>query len=215
MREDNVWFALGTGDDAAWMSQVFTVTKGRKRHTFALSTYKTTMVSMDNVSLAVEEIQDLVKRAYSIDPAVQESELSRANIKAYNKLILDARDNNESGMFGGAMTANFSVIQFNYELLNVEYNGTRMFSALRYTDVSLTLVRSDVLPVPVTPFGSCNKFFQNEATGGKVERTSCYRSNGEDQSGHRFLGQVDTSSSFVIAGILGDGSTNTSAKALD
>jgi len=106
------------------------------------------MVSMDNVSLAVEEIQDLVKRTYSIDLAVQESELSRANIKAYNKLILDARDNNESGMFGGAMSANFSVIQFNYELLNVEYNGTRMFSALRYTDVNLTLVRSDVLPAP-------------------------------------------------------------------
>jgi len=67
----------------------------------------------------------------------------------------------------------------------------------------------------VTPFGPCDKFFQSEATGGKVERTSCYRSNGEDQSSHRFLGYVDTSSSFVIVGILGDGSTNTSAKALD
>jgi len=32
MREDNVWFALGTGGDAAWMSQVLQSPKGEETY---------------------------------------------------------------------------------------------------------------------------------------------------------------------------------------
>ncbi|KAF8248846.1 hypothetical protein K440DRAFT_660670 [Wilcoxina mikolae CBS 423.85] len=212
MREDNIWFTLGAGGDAAWMSQVFTITKGRERHTFVLRAFKATMVSIGSVPLAVGEIQDLVKRTY---PGGPESELGRTAIDDVNKFIIDTQKKDESGMFGVVRAGNFSVSQINYELLNIEAD-VRMYSALRFSSVNLTLIRSDVLPTPVTPFGPCDRFYQNEATGGKVERTSCYRSlSGMIQDGHRFLGQVDTSSVFIIAGILGDGSTNTSTQALD
>ncbi len=39
-REDNPWASLGTGGDTALMKQMFTVTKGRMRHTFIETAFK-------------------------------------------------------------------------------------------------------------------------------------------------------------------------------
>jgi len=213
-REDNPWNSLGTGGDTALMKQMFTVTKGRMRHTFIETAWKACMVTSWGVPFSLEEVTDLVKRGWSTDPVEQ----SNPAISKFAHSIIDARRRNSSGVYGLTGQTETSVSQVNYELLNVEsIPGDVAYSLFRASVVNITLVRSDELPEPVVPLEPCANFYSNIAFGGKVRKTDCYLSSGglSGEEGHRFYGQVDTSAFLVLNGLLGEGRFNHSDKALN
>jgi hypothetical protein len=213
-REDNPWNSLGTGGDTALMKQMFTVTKGRMRHTFIETAWKACMVTSWGVPFSLEEVTDLVKRGWSTDPVEQSNPI----ISDFAHSIIDARRRNSSGVYGLTAQTETSVSQVNYELLNIETApGKVAYSLFRASVVNITLVRSDELPEPVVPLEPCDRFYSNIALGGKVRETNCYLSTLglSYQEGHRFYGQVDTSAFLVLNGILGEGRFNYSEKALN
>ncbi len=215
-RGDNPWTSLGAGGDTAMMKQLFTVTKGRDRHTFMETAVKFAMVTDYNKPFSLEQITDLVKRSWSPDPAEQTAPL----IRGIAKSMFSARDLNSSYTFGMTAGDGFSVAQTSWELMNPTVkptdNSAVAYTLLRISTVNITLVRSDVLPQPVKPSAPCeNKFFQNLAEGGKVHGTSCYRAGTGNMTNARFFGQLDASTVFILNGILGDGSVNTSAGAVN
>ena len=59
---DNIWFAYGQGGDTAVMKQVFTVTKGGRRHTFLETVLRCTMVTNATYDFAMSEVDDLLRR---------------------------------------------------------------------------------------------------------------------------------------------------------
>lgn len=213
-REDNPWTSLGKGGDTALMKQMFTVTKDRMRHTFIESAFKTCMLTDWLIPFSLEEVTDLVRRAWSTDPADQSNPI----ISRVANSIIDARSLNSSGVFGLTAETETSVSQVNYELLNVESAPGKVgYSLFRASVVNITLVRSDELPDPVVPFEPCDKFYSNKALGGRVRETDCYTSSldNRNQDGHRFWGQVDTSAFLILNGIMGEGRFNYSDKALN
>jgi hypothetical protein len=211
-REDNPWTSLGTGGDTALMKQMFTITKGRQRHAFIETAWKASMVFDYAKPLPLDDIEDLVKRSWSLNAREQQNPV----IPKIVQKISAAREKNCSYMFGGNSGTDTSVRQYNYELLSPEVlPGMVDYSLLRISLVNITLVRSDTLAQPVIPFEPCNFFYQNEATGGRVRGTDCYKSMGGNQTNHRFLGQVDTSAVLILNGLLGDGQFNISEKALN
>ncbi|KAI9697185.1 MAG: hypothetical protein M1836_004749 [Candelina mexicana] len=215
-RGDNPWTSLGTGGDTALMKQVFTVTKGRNRHTFMETAFKIAMVTDYNKPFPIEQITDLVKRSWSADPAQQ----TAPAIGKIAKSIYNARVLNSSFMFGSASADGYSVAQSSWELMNPEAlpgnDSEVVYTLLRISAVNITLIRSDVLPQPVQPAAPCdNKFFQNLAKGGKIQGTDCYKAGTGNMTNARFFGQLDTSTVFIMNGILGDGSVNSSAGSLN
>lgn len=213
-REDNPWTSLGKGGDTALMKQMFIVTKDHMRHTFIETAFKTCMITDWQVPFSLEEVMDLVKRAWSTEPADQSNPI----ISRVAHSIIDARSLNSSGVFGLTAETETSVSQVNYELLNVEsMPGEVAYSLFRASVVNITLVRSDELPEPVMPLEPCDKFYSNIALGGKVRETDCYTSSLDkpNQDGHRFWGEVDTSAFLILNGILGEGRFNYSDKALN
>lgn len=213
-REDNPWTSLGKGGDTALMKQMFTVTKGRMRHTFVETAFKTSMLTDWLVPFSLEEVTDLVKRSWSTDPVDQTNPI----IDKVAHSIIDTRSQNSSGVFGLTAETETSVSQVNYELLNPEIDtGIVGYSLFRASIVNITLVRSDELPAPIVPFEPCDKFYSNLALGGKVRKTDCYTSSvgNSNQTGHRFYGEVDTSAFLILNGILGEGRFNYSDKALN
>lgn len=213
-REDNPWNSLGKGGDTALMKQMFTITKERMRHTFIESAFKTCMVTDWDVPFSLEEVTDLVRRAWSTDPVDQMNPI----ITKVANSIIEARSLNRSSVFGLTRETETSVSQVNYELLNPEVApGEVGYSLFRASVVNITLVRSDELSEPVVPFEPCNKFYANIALGGKVRETDCYLSGvgTQTQEGHRFYGEVDISAFLILNGILGEGKSNYSDKALN
>jgi hypothetical protein len=213
-REDNPWTSLGKGGDTALMKQMFTVTKDRMRHTFIETAFKACMLTDWLMPFSLEEVTDLVKRSWSTDPADQSNPI----LSKFAHSIIDARSQNSSGIYGLTAGTGTSVSQANYELLNVEsIPGHVAYSLFRVSVVNITLVRSDELPEPVVPIEDCDKFYMNVALGGKVRETDCYTSSlaNQNQDGHRFWGQVDTSAFLILNGILGEGRFNYSDKALN
>jgi len=194
------------------MKQMFTVTKGWERHTFIETAVKICMVMDYTAPFPEDEVTDLVTRAWSTDLMEQQNPL----IRTISRKIAAARRQNNSFQHGSNIRIGNSVSQVNFELLNPEALSEEIaYTLLRISGVNITLVQSDTLSQPVQPFEPCNKFFKNEATGGKVFKTDCYKSLSPNQTNARFFGQVDTSTIFILSGILGEGSSNQSEKALD
>ncbi|KAI9750508.1 MAG: hypothetical protein M1835_001374 [Candelina submexicana] len=203
-RGDNPWTSLGTGGDTALMKQVFTVTKGRDRHTFMETAFKIAMVTDYNKPFPIEQITDLVKRSWSADPAQQ----TAPAIGKIAKSIYNARVLNSSFMFGSASADGFSVAQSSWELMNLEAlpgNDKSQLSTLRLSDPMYSHSQSSQQR-PVTT---------NLAKGGKVQGTDCYKAGTGNMTNARFFGQLDTSTVFIMNGILGDGSVNSSAGSLN
>jgi hypothetical protein len=211
-RTDNPWTSLGTGGDTAMMKQMFTVTKGRERHTFIVTAFKTCMITDWDAPFSLGEVTDIVQRSWSTDPAQQNNPTTHRIADS----IITAREQNSSFIFGFNYGEDFSVSQANYELLNAEATPDVIaFSLLRISVVNITLVRSDILPESVKPFEPCDKFYMNEAIGGKVYGTNCYKKMSGNQTNHHFFGQVDASAILILNGLLGDGRFNISQKGLD
>ncbi|EZG07225.1 hypothetical protein H106_03341 [Trichophyton rubrum CBS 735.88] len=212
-REDNPWSFLGSGGDTAMMKQMFTVTKGRRRHTFLENVMKVSAVYDHNQPFPRDSVHDLVKRTWSLDP----SQWDDPYITKITEKIRHGVSNNTSFQFGSVQkSGNNTVLQFHYEYLNlVATESVVVFSLFRISLINITIIRSETLPEPVKPLEACDHYYHNRATGGKVYGTSCYEQGSSNKTGARFFGQIDSSSVLVIGGTLGDGSTNVSSVALN
>lgn len=205
-RQDNPWSSLGTGGGTAAMHQVFTVTKGRRRHTFLLVDTKATMISHRDEPFKESAIVDFLERFWGKD---------FGNLDVVARRMVKAQANNKGSVQGDyyGNNNNHSVTQQTFELLSPRHAllGTQIFSSLRVTYSNLTLIRSDTIPEPVTPFGSCKFSFMNTAQAGKVYGTNCATSSGTHDSvanssaATGFLGETDTLSVFILSRALGTG----------
>ncbi|WEW56815.1 hypothetical protein PRK78_002270 [Emydomyces testavorans] len=212
-RQDNPWAVLGTGGDSAIMKQMFTITKGQRKHTFLSGVMKICSVYDWNAPFPADDVHDLIKRSWSTDPA----QLNDPLITQIAEKIGVARGKNNSFQLGAVSKAGAnSVAQVNFEYLNPEGTpGNVVYSLFRISVVNITLIRSETLPEPVKPFEKCDNYFHNEATGGKVYGTNCYQQGTLNKTGARFFGGLDTSAVLIVSGTLGDGSSNISSKALN
>ncbi|KAJ9652741.1 hypothetical protein H2198_008013 [Neophaeococcomyces mojaviensis] len=208
-RENNIWAAYGQGGGTAAMKQMFTVTKGTKRHTFIGTVARFTMVTLPGVPFLHNEVSDLVKRTWSTNPEEQKAPI----LDGLTSSILRAQDRGQSFIFGVNGATDVSCAQSQWEYLTAEVDGTPSYSLIRISITNITLIRSETVKAAPVPFETCDTSFQNEAEGGKVVDTDCagmrpYTTN------PRFFGQVDTSAVLILYG-LGDGMSNISSKALD
>lgn len=209
---DNPWQSLGTGGDTAVMKQIFTVTKGKRRHTFMETAFKVSMLTLFPTPFDNAEIVDILRRTWSNNA----SQPITPQLQASIDIVISAQANQTSLTRGWFFQEKYSVLASSIELLNVLNAATsdRVCSVLRITSTNITLIRSETLPEPVVPFASCHLFFTNLATGGRVRSSTCAKSIG-NQTGARFLGQLDSSSMLILTGSIGDGTTSTSAAALN
>ncbi|KAM0315728.1 hypothetical protein ACHAPQ_011518 [Fusarium lateritium] len=211
-RVDNIWFSFGAAGGSAMMSQVFTVAKETKRHTFIETASKVTMVSGRGVPFAKDQVTDLVQRMWSAN----ETERNNPLVGAIVNQMMNAQKNDKSYHFGlnGNDNNNKSVSQVSWGFYNMESNGTQLYSMVSITSTNITLIRSETISEPPIPFEKCSKSnFQNEAFGGKVTRTDCAASKPALNKPGIF-GQVDTAAVLIAHG-LGDVRSNLSADSLD
>ncbi|KAF4952438.1 hypothetical protein FSARC_12633 [Fusarium sarcochroum] len=211
-RVDNIWSSFGAGGGSGLMTQVFTVTKGKRRHTLIESTLKVTMLTNPGIPFAKREVADLVERTWSAN----ETERSDPLVGQIVNNMMNAQSQNVSYQFGAnaADNSNKTALQSNWGFFNVENDGKSVYSLITITTTNITLVRSETVFKAPEPFEKCERAnFQNEAFGGKVTRTDCAGSRASSGRG-QFFGQVDTAAVMITYG-LGDGRSNTSAKSLD
>ncbi|KAH8651918.1 hypothetical protein BGZ60DRAFT_387860 [Tricladium varicosporioides] len=209
-RQKNVWAAFGTGGGTALMKQVFTVTKKNRRHTFIHNVFRTTMLTLPGVPFARTEINDILKRTWSLNVTEQEAPL----IGRLTNSIMAAQATNQSFMFGVNDGSDLTATQVSWEFLTPEpTKGSQSYSLMRISLSNITLIRSETLPQEVKPYNSiCDYSFSNLAYGGVVTETDCVL--GGPVPNPHFFGQIDTSAVLILYG-LGDGRSNISAKALE
>ncbi|KAH7187440.1 hypothetical protein BKA60DRAFT_602398 [Fusarium oxysporum] len=211
-RMDNIWVSVGTGGGSALMTQVFTATKEKKRHTFSQLTLKVTMVTNPGVPFARDEVTDIVQRTWSSN----ETERSNPLVGRIIQGIMSAQDQNASYEFGfnAPDNDNKTVLQSQWGFLTPEVNGTVQYSLLSITTTNITLIRSEDLAKAPVPFEECKRAnFQNEAFGGRVVQTDC-ASAPPARGKPSFFGQVDTAAVMITRG-LGAARSNISAVSLD
>ncbi|KAF4975685.1 hypothetical protein FZEAL_7575 [Fusarium zealandicum] len=211
-RVDNIWFSFGAGGGSATMTQVFTVTKGTKRHTFTEYTLKVTMLTSPGNPFAEKDVEDLVERTWSAN----ETERSDPLIGRIVDDMMSAQQRNMSYQFGAntADNGNKSVLQSNWGFYTVQAGGKDMFSLLSIISSNITLVRSETIANAPQPLEKCDRgSFQNEAFGAKLTQTDCAAAKA-DTSNASFFGQVDTAAVLITHG-LGDGRSNLSSQSLD
>lgn len=133
--------------------------------------------------------------------------------------VISLKNGNESwsaGVIG--VSENYSVFQIKYEYLlidsSVNAQTNLSYSILRCSSFIIDLLRSDELQEEIRPWEPCDKFYQNEASGGRVYQTNCYTSAGNQTNAH-FLGEVDATATALIVNTLGAGHYNTSSQALN
>jgi hypothetical protein len=211
-REDNIWFSFGAGAGSALMKQVFTITKGRKRHTFIDSTLKATMLTTPGVPFDKREVTDFVGRTWSPNATERGTPIMGQIVDS----MMNAQNQNLSYHFGGNTihNDNKSVIQSNWGYYTVVANNEEtMYSIISISITNITLIRSETVsrtPEPVDLCETSNS--QNEAYGGKVTRFDC--AGNIESVDPRFFGQVDTAAVIVAHG-LGDSRSNISSNSLN
>ncbi|KDR82537.1 hypothetical protein GALMADRAFT_237885 [Galerina marginata CBS 339.88] len=216
-RKDNLWGSLSTGGDTAVMKQVFTVTKGNRRHTFLHTTFKATMISFMPDLLNDGEITEFMRRTL---PSSDPSQVSPV-VQALVDYVIESKNNKTSLTMGSFMKiGNVSVTSISTDYLSFPgslVDDSILFASLRFVSSTIQLLRSEDIPNPPTPFGVCDRFYTNIAAGGIVRSSNCYSAYAANhtQNQSRFLGQIDTSSVFIISNIIGDGTKNTSISAID
>ncbi|KAL6917338.1 hypothetical protein FSST1_008833 [Fusarium sambucinum] len=210
-RYDNIWYSFGSGGGSALMNQVFTVTKGKRRHTFFQSTFKTTMLTTSGVPLAKKEVSDLVERTGHLDHDNKKVLSSSRIIDS----MMNAQSQNMSYHYGLNTVSNnkISTLQNTWGLYTVSNNGKPLYTLVRMTSTNMTLIRSESISKAPEPQEKCEfSNFQTEAFGGKFGRSDCFGHSTVDDP--RFFGLVDTAA-VMVAHDLGDGRSNLSSKSLD
>lgn len=190
------------------MKQMFTVTKGARRHTFLETTFRTTLLTIPTVPFSDYEINDILKRTWNTNVTEQQAPI----LGRLSNSIQNAQRTNHSFLFGTNDADDVTTTQVTWEYLTVEVNTIPTFSLLRITVTNITVVRSETLGVAPKPFGPCETSFENLAYAGDVQETDCTVA--KQGRPKQFFGQVDTSAVLILYG-LGDGRSNLSAVALD
>ncbi len=226
-RIDNIWASYSTGAGTAQMKQVFTVTKGNRRHTFSHLAFRTSLWTPPTSLFAASEIDDLLWRVSGRNDTERQQALPILSVVSRDIQLAQAEKNCFIYGYNLALD-NTTVSQVTWEYLTVTSETDKMpiYSVLRYGVSAIELVRSETLPasrVPA-PFNneSCPTTFMNVAYGGRVIGTDCrlaetdvdWAKSRNLSSRPRFFGQVDTSAVLIMTG-LGDGQSNHSAVALD
>ncbi|KAF5328240.1 hypothetical protein D9619_013409 [Psilocybe cf. subviscida] len=210
-RTDNPWKSLGAGGGTSMMKQVFTVTKGHRRHTFLSTVLKATMLAFRPKILDDAEITDFMRRTWS-------NGTTTPAVTTLTNFILYAKGNDTGTTFGAFTQWNTSVGSTSTELINIRDGGNdTLYTALRFSITNITLIRSEILYNAPTPLEPCPGLaYRNLATGGIVRSTNCKSTSPEkvDAGATLFLGQVDTSAVTIINDFLGDGTSNLSSVAL-
>jgi hypothetical protein len=226
-RRDNPWQSLGIGGDTVLMKQVFTVTKSQRRHTFLETVFKISMLSQaPSTTLDPGEITDLIRRAWALNA----SQEITPDIQVFASQIISAQTNGTSLTFGAFLqSSDYTVLSSVFELLSPlnpsllttntsEPPPPPLYTILRITSTNITLLFSETLSSPITSFSpSCNLSSTNLATGGQVRSSTCYKSSlaSSAQNNGSFHGQLDTSSTLILSDVLGTGSSDRSAIALN
>ncbi|KAF5234944.1 hypothetical protein FAUST_7375 [Fusarium austroamericanum] len=209
-RYDNIWFSFGGGGGSGLMNQVFTVTKGKRRHTFFQSTFKTTMLTTAGVDFAKEEVSDLVERAGHLD---QDDNMLLSSSRIVDNMM-NAQRKNMSYHYGLNTVSNNkrSTLQNTWGFYTLTSNGRSMFSLIRITSTNMTLIRSENISKAPEPQEKCQLAnSQDEAYGGQPGRSDCFGQEAVDDP--RFFGLVDTAA-VMVAHDLGDGRSNLSSESL-
>ena len=214
-RADNPWVGLRIGGDTALMKQVFTVTKGLKRHTFLQTTFKTTMISYAPMVFTDADVTDFINRLWG-DP----NQAMTPAVRILADAVLEAQNNKTSLTFGSfAQQDEGTVVSYSTEYLYIinPTSESPIYAAMRFASTLITLVDSETLVNQPVPLEACNGSATNIATGGIVRSMTCAPTQlgSTTPSQSRFLGQVDTTSMVIINDILGDGTKDTSAIALN
>ncbi|ORY06233.1 hypothetical protein BCR34DRAFT_590667 [Clohesyomyces aquaticus] len=209
-RQNNIWASYGTGGSTAVMKQMFTVTKGTRRHSFIENAAKYSTLTLAKVPFSRVEVLDFVKRTWSSNPEEQQAPLIDRLVES----IFEAQELKRSFMYGASSTTNFSCAQVHWQYLTNGFDGDDLYSLLRISITNITLVHSETLEKPPEPYESCDASFQNEAEGGRIVDTDCSASFATENNAPHFFGQVDASAVLIITG-LGDGRSNISSNALD
>ncbi|RGP76887.1 hypothetical protein FLONG3_4970 [Fusarium longipes] len=211
-RYDNIWYSFGAGGGSGLMNQVFTVTKGERRHSFFQSTFKTTMLTNAGVPFAKREISDFVERMGHLDQ-VDKRVPSASHIV---DMMMNAQSEGMSYHYGlnTVATSKKSTLQNTWGFYTVSSSNDRdQYTIIVLTSTNMTLIRSEDIPRAPEPQQKCEKAnFQDEAYGGKFGRSDCLGHKPVDDP--KFFGLVDTSA-VMIAHNLGDGRSNISSKSLD
>ncbi|RSL67991.1 hypothetical protein CEP54_002934 [Fusarium duplospermum] len=212
-RVDNIWASFGAGGGSAAMMQVFTVTKGTRRHTFVESVLRVTMLTSPGIPFAEKDVDNLVRRTWSTDATERKNPLIDKIVNG----MMNAQDESLSYQFGAnsAANSNLTVLQSSWGYLTaVGSQADDIFSLVSITSTNITLIRSETLAKAPSPWEKCDKgSFQNEAFGGKVTQTDCAASVNQNTS-NKFFGQVDTAAVLIAYG-LGNGRSNVSSESLD
>ncbi|PKS05926.1 hypothetical protein jhhlp_007759 [Lomentospora prolificans] len=211
-RIDNIWASYGAGGGSTAMMQVFTVTKGRRRHTFVESVLRATLLTSPNIPFAENEVDDLVRRIWS---PTNETERQSPIVGQIISDMISAQSEDMSYYSGASAVSNegLSVSQSTFGLFKPISGGKGVFSIVVVTATNITLIRSETLEEEVQPYQPCTTLsFQNEAFGGKVKQTDCVATSMSNDTA-RFFGQVDTAAVLVTYG-LGNGRSNISSESL-
>lgn len=207
-RRRNIWAAFGQGGGTALMKQMFTVTKGTRRHTFIETTFRATIFTIPSVPFSDFELMDILKRTWSTNATEQQAPI----LTRLSNSIKRAQDSQHSFLFGTNDADNVTTTQVTWEYLTPEFEGDPIYSLLRISVTNITVVRSEDIAVAPTPFAPCDTSYMNIAYGGVVSDTDCaVATQGRPK---QFFGQVDTSAVLILNG-LGDGKSNISGIALD
>jgi hypothetical protein len=214
-REDNAWSSVSKGGGTVLMKQLFTVTKGRRRHAFLHTAVKASLladVPGRAVGFSPADVADLLTRMW--DPALVGEQA--AEIADTAQRMAAARANNVSFSQGWAAAQRHSVEQFNVELLNAKTEDMEdaYFTLVRVSRVHITHVRSDLLAAAIEPAERCSRYYVDQAVGGRSIGTDCYKAFGGDDTGAHFLGQYDNTAMFILNEFFGNRGATTSANAL-
>jgi hypothetical protein len=216
IRADNPWLGLSTGGGTALMKQIFMVTKGLRRHTFLQTTFKTTMISYAPMVFSDVDVKDFINRQWG-----NPNQTVTTAVQFLSNTVLQAQNNKTSVTFRAfAQQDEKTVTSFSTEYLyfvnTADPNQSPISAAMRFASTVITLVDSETLLNEPVPLAACNASATNIATGGVVRSMICappFNSTAPLQS--QFLGQLDTTSMVIINDILGDGTKDTSAVALN
>lgn len=208
-RGSNAWDSLGTGGNTVMMKMVFSVAKGNRKHTFMVSTMKTTVLAFDNSSIQMEDVRDLVQRTWrtgeSAEAQTQDLDAIGAAVgKGYTGLTL-----------GRQHTDGYKVTSRNYQLQTVINWNVLLYTAFQILDANVTLINSETVQQATIPFEACDGWYENIAFGGVMGDSLCALAMKVDGRTSVFQGQIDTMAAFVLAGTLGRRLATTSADALN
>jgi hypothetical protein len=197
------------------MKQMFTVTKGLRKHTFLQTTFKATMIAYAPMVFSDADVADFITRLWG-----NSSQATSPVLQTLVDRVLEAQNNKTSLTFGVfTQKDEGTVVSYSTEYLYIinTVSGRPIYAAMRFASTVITLVDSETLLNEPSPLTSCNGSATNLAIGGVVRTMSCLPApvGSKTPSQPQFLGQLDTMSVVIINDILGDGTQSTSAVALN